>query len=52
MLLRATLRAGVLIDDQVRRAVTGTPQGGWITTSTWRGTGAASVHHRHRHCER
>ena len=30
-LLRAILRAGVLIDGQVRRAVTGTPQGGVIS---------------------
>ena len=30
-LLRAILRAGVLIDGQVRRAVTGTAQGGVIS---------------------
>ena len=30
-LLRATLRAGVMVDGSVRRAVTGTPQGGVIS---------------------
>ena len=28
-LLRVMLRAGVMQDGQVRRPVTGTPQGGW-----------------------
>jgi hypothetical protein len=33
-LLRAMLRAGVLLDGSVRRAVTGTPQGGVVTPPT------------------
>jgi RNA-directed DNA polymerase len=33
-LLRAMLRAGVMEDGQVRRTVTGTPQGGVITPPT------------------
>jgi len=33
-LLRVMLRAGVMEDGQVRRAVTGTPQGGVLTPPT------------------
>jgi len=39
-LLRAMLRAGVLEDGQVRREVTGTPQGGPWTPPTQLATSA------------
>ena len=39
-LLRAMLRAGVLEDGQVRREVTGTPQGGPMTPPTQLATSA------------
>ena len=49
-LLRAMLRAGVMEDGQVRRPVTGTPQGGVVTplcaTSTctgWTGHGTSTT---------
>jgi group II intron reverse transcriptase/maturase len=40
-LLRAMLRAGVMEDGQVRRAVTGTPQGGVVTPPTQRAISAS-----------